>query len=206
MGLQHPLDLGANIVTYLAHKNIDGQGRVLGGAMLTNDAEFVDDLLTPFIRHTGPAMSPMNAWILLNGPETLHIIVDHHIRSASIINDFLSNHEGIKRVLFPFLDNHPQHELASSQLDAGGTMVNFELVGGEGAAFKFLNALKIIYISNNLGDAERFITQPAITTHQRLSEQDRVHLNIPDGMVRLNVGLEDCEDLLEDLDQALKMM
>ena len=158
------------------------------------------------MRHTGPAMSPMNAWILLKGLETLEIRVDRHVRSASIIADFLSDQEGIERVLYPGLDNHPQHELAKSQMDEGGTMVTFELIGGKEAAFKFLNALQIVDISNNLGDAKSLITHPATTTHQRLSEEDRKHLSISDGMVRLSVGLEDCEDLLEDLDQALKTM
>ena len=204
--LQHPLEFGADIVMYSATKHIDGQGRALGGAILTNDAEFIDDCLTPYMRHTGPAMSPMNAWILLKGLETLKIRVDHHVRSAIIIADFLSDHEGIERVLYPGLDNHPQHKLAKSQMEEGGTMVTFELIGGKEAAFKFLNALEIVDISNNLGDAKSLITHPATTTHHRLSEEDRAHLSISDGMVRLSVGLEDCEDLLEDLDQALKVM
>ena len=204
--LQHPLEFGADIVMYSATKHIDGQGRALGGAILTNDTEFIDDCLTPYMRHTGPAMSPMNAWILLKGLETLKIRVDRHVRSAIIIADFLSNHEGIERVLYPGLDNHPQHKLAKSQMEEGGTMVTFELIGGKEAAFKFLNALQIVDISNNLGDAKSLITHPATTTHHRLSEEDRAHLSISDGMVRLSVGLEDCEDLLEDLDQALKVM
>ncbi len=204
--LQHPLELGADIVMYSATKHIDGQGRALGGAILSNDTEFIEDCLTPYMRHTGPAMSPMNAWILLKGLETLEIRVERHVRSASIIADFLSDQEGIERVLYPGLDNHPQHELAKSQMDEGGTMVTFELIGGKEAAFRFLNALQIVDISNNLGDAKSLITHPATTTHQRLSEEDREHLSISEGMVRLSVGLEDCEDLLEDLDQALKTM
>ena len=204
--LQHPLEFGADIVMYSATKHIDGQGRALGGAILTNDTEFIDDCLTPYMRHTGPAMSPMNAWILLKGLETLKIRVDRHVRSAIVIADFLSDHEGIGRVLYPGLDNHPQHKLAKSQMEEGGTMVTFELIGGKEAAFKFLNALEIVDISNNLGDAKSLITHPATTTHQRLSEEDRAHLSISDGMVRLSVGLEACEDLLEDLDQALKVM
>jgi len=204
--LQHPLELGADIVMYSATKHIDGQGRALGGAILTNDSEFIDDCLTPWMRHTGPAMSPMNAWILLKGLETLKIRVDRHCRSAGLIADFLSDLEGIERVLYPGLENHPQHKLAMSQMDDGGTMVTFELVGGKSAAFDFLNALQIVDISNNLGDAKSLITHPSTTTHQRLSEDDRAHLGITDGMVRLSVGLEDCEDLMEDLDQALKVM
>ena len=204
--LQHPLELGADIVMYSATKHIDGQGRALGGAILSNDAEFIENCLTPFMRHTGPAMSPMNAWILLKGLETLEIRVERHVQNAGIIANFLSNHEGIERVLYPGLDNHPQYELAKSQMDAGGTVVTFELIGGKESAFKFLNTLEIVDISNNLGDAKSLITHPATTTHQRLSERDRANLNISESMVRLSVGLEDCEDLLEDLDQALKAM
>lgn len=204
--LQHPLELGADIVMYSATKHIDGQGRALGGAILSNDAEFIENCLTPFMRHTGPAMSPMNAWILLKGLETLEIRVERHVQNARIIANFLSNHDGVERVLYPGLDNHPQYELAKSQMDAGGTVVTFELIGGKQATFKFLNTLEIVDISNNLGDAKSLITHPATTTHQRLSERDRADLNISESMVRLSVGLEDYEDLLDDLDQALKMM
>ena len=204
--LQHPLELGADIVMYSATKHIDGQGRALGGAILSNDAEFIENCLTPFMRHTGPAMSPMNAWILLKGLETLEIRVERHVQNARIIANFLSNHDGVERVLYPGLDNHPQYELAKSQMDAGGTVVTFELIGGKEAAFKFLNTLELVDISNNLGDAKSLITHPATTTHQRLSERDRADLNISESMVRLSVGLEDYEDLLDDLDQALKMM
>lgn len=204
--LQHPLELGADIVMYSATKHIDGQGRALGGAILTNDDAFIEDCLTPYMRHTGPAMSPMNAWVLLKGLETLKIRIDRHCRSAGAIAGFLSGLEGIERVLYPGLSSHPQHGLAASQMDDGGPMVTFELTGGKTAAFRFLNALDIIDISNNLGDAKSLITHPATTTHQRLSGEDRARLGISDGMVRLSVGLEDCEDLLEDLDQALKAM
>ena len=204
--LQHPLELGADIVMYSATKHIDGQGRTLGGAILTNDDEFIDDHLTPFMRHTGPALSPMNAWVLLKGIETLKIRVDRHCRSAGIIAEFLADHDGISRVLYPGLENHPQYDLAQKQMAEGGTMVTFEVTGGKAEAFRFLNALNIVDISNNLGDAKSLTTHPATTTHQRLSEEDRTHLGITDGMIRLSVGLEDCEDLLEDLDQALKAM
>lgn len=204
--LQHPLELGADIVMYSATKHIDGQGRTLGGAILTNDDEFIDDHLTPFMRHTGPALSPMNAWVLLKGIETLKIRVDRHCRSAGIIAEFLADHDGISRVLYPGLENHPQYDLAQKQMAEGGTMVTFEVTGGKAEAFRFLNALNIVDISNNLGDAKSLATHPATTTHQRLSEEDRAHLGITDGMIRLSVGLEDCEDLLEDLDQALKAM
>ena len=204
--LQQPLELGADIVMYSATKHIDGQGRTLGGAILTNDDEFIDDHLTPFMRHTGPALSPMNAWVLLKGIETLKIRVDRHCRSAGIIAEFLADHDGISRVLYPGLENHPQYDLAQKQMAEGGTMVTFEVTGGKAEAFRFLNALNIVDISNNLGDTKSLTTHPATTTHQRLSEEDRAHLGITDGMIRLSVGLEDCEDLLEDLDQALKAM
>ncbi|MBT3910445.1 MAG: O-succinylhomoserine sulfhydrylase, partial [Rhodospirillaceae bacterium] len=148
----------------------------------------------------------MNAWVLLKGIETLKIRVDRHCRSAGIIAEFLADHDGISRVLYPGLENHPQYDLAQKQMAEGGTMVTFEVTGGKAEAFRFLNALNIVDISNNLGDAKSLTTHPATTTHQRLSEEDRAHLGITDGMIRLSVGLEDCEDLLEDLDQALKAM
>jgi len=201
--LQRPMEFGADIVMYSATKHIDGQGRALGGAILTSDEAFIEDHLTPFMRHTGPAMSPMNAWVLLKGLETLKIRVDRHCRSARIIADFLDDRDGVERVLYPGLDNHPQHELANRQMADGGTMVTFEITGGKEAAFRFLNALEIVDISNNLGDAKSLITHPATTTHQRLTPEERAHLGITDGMVRLSVGLENCEDLLEDLDAAL---
>ena len=201
--LQHPLNLGADIVMYSATKHIDGQGRALGGAILTNDEVFIEECLTPFMRHTGPAISPMNAWILLKGLETLEIRVASQCRTASIIADFLTNHFGIQRVIYPAREDHPQHELAMQQMDAGGTIVTFELIGGKSAAFKFLNALEIIDISNNLGDSKSLITHPGTTTHQRLSANERAHLGISDSMVRLSVGLEDSEDLMIDLDHAL---
>jgi O-succinylhomoserine sulfhydrylase len=201
--LQRPLELGADIVMYSATKHIDGQGRTLGGAILTNDDSFIEDCLTPLMRHTGPALSPFNAWVLLKGLETLDIRVERHCRNARAVAEFLIDDGRARGVLYPGLKSHPQHDLAMTQMSDGSTMVTFEVSGGKEGAFKFLNALGTIDISNNLGDSKSLITHPSTTTHQRLTEEDRAHLGITAGMVRLSVGLEDVEDLKEDLDQAL---
>ena len=201
--LQKPLELGADIVMYSATKHIDGQGRTLGGAILTNDDDFIENALTPFMRHTGPSLSPFNAWVLLKGLETLDIRVERHCKNALTVAEFLEGRKGVGKVLYPGLKSHPQHELAMAQMSDGSTIVSFEIDGGKEAAFRFLNALGLIDISNNLGDAKSLTTHPATTTHQRLSEEERQELNITDGLVRLSVGLEDAEDLKEDLDQAL---
>lgn len=201
--LQRPLDLGADIVMYSATKHIDGQGRTLGGAILTNDTEFLDDHLTPWMRHTGPAMSPFNAWVLLKGLETLAVRVQQQCANADKVARFLESHANTGKVLYPGLPSHPQHNLAMSQMDAGSTLVAFEIAGGKEGAFKALNALGVIDISNNLGDSKSLITHPATTTHQRLSADEKAALGITDGLVRLSVGLEDADDLIEDLDQAL---
>jgi O-succinylhomoserine sulfhydrylase len=201
--LQRPLELGADVVMYSATKHIDGQGRTLGGAVLTNDDDFVKDQLMPFYRHTGPAMSPFNAWVLLKGLETLDIRVERHCRNARKVAERLSANANVARVLYPGLDSHPQHALAMAQMKDGGTMVSFVVQGGKDGAFKFLNALRLIDISNNLGDTKSLITHPATTTHQRLSEKDRAHLGISAGLLRLSVGLEDADDLVEDLENAL---
>ena len=201
--LQRPLELGADVVMYSTTKHIDGQGRALGGAILTNDDSFFADYLTPFLRHTGPSMSPFNAWIMLKGLETLGIRVERHCQNARAIAEFLTNHKNIKTVLYPGLDSHPHHTLAMGQMSDGATVVTFEVPGGKANAFRFLNALQIINISNNLGDAKSLITHPATTTHQRLTDNERTHLGITASMSRLSVGLEDVQDLIEDLDQAL---
>ncbi len=201
--LQKPLQLGADIVMYSATKHIDGQGRSLGGAILTNDRDFVDDHLTPWMRHTGPAMSPFNAWVFLKGLETLDIRVRQHCLNARGIAEFLESHPKVERVLYPGLASHPQHELAMRQMSDGGTLVAFDIKGGKSEAFKALNGLQIIDLSNNLGDAKSLITHPATTTHQRLSPEERSAMSITDGLLRLSVGLEDVEDLKEDLDRAL---
>ena len=201
--LQKPLELGADIVMYSATKHIDGQGRTMGGAILTNDEDFFENALTPFMRHTGPTLSPFNAWVLLKGLETLDIRVERQCQNAAAVAEFLEGRKGVGKVLYPGLKSHPQHDLAMAQMSDGSTIVSFEIDGGKDAAFTFLNALGLIDISNNLGDAKSLTTHPATTTHQRLSEEERQELNITDGLVRLSVGLEDAEDIKEDLDQAL---
>ncbi len=201
--LQQPLDLGADIVVYSTTKHIDGQGRSLGGAILTNDAAFVEDPLTPFLRNTGPALSPFNAWLLLKGLETLEVRMARHCANARAVAEFLDGRPGVGRVLYPGLPSHPQHALASAQMSDGGSVVAFDLDGGKDAAFRLLNALRLIDISNNLGDAKSLITHPATTTHQRLDAAERRRMGVGDGLVRFSAGLEDVADLIEDLDRAL---
>ena len=200
--LQKPLKLGADIVVYSATKHIDGQGRCLGGAVL-GDTAFIKDVLTPFLRHTGPALSPFNAWVMLKALETLPLRVEKHCRNALEVARFLDGRRDLGRVLYPELESHPQHALAMRQMQAGGTVIAFELAGGKEAAFRFLNALKLIDISNNLGDSKSLICHPATTTHQRLSDVDKAHLGITPGLLRLSVGIEDAADLRDDLEQAL---
>jgi O-succinylhomoserine sulfhydrylase len=202
--LQRPLALGADIVVYSATKHIDGQGRTLGGAILTNDEAFITDHLTPWMRHTGPALSPFNAWVLLKGLETLAVRVRQHCDNATRVATFLESHPKIVKAIYPGLQSHPQHNLALAQMDgSGSSLVAFEIKGGKAASFRTLNALGIVDISNNLGDAKSLITHPSTTTHQRLSDDEKASLGITDGLVRLSVGLEDVDDLIEDLDQAL---
>jgi len=201
--LQKPLVFGADIVVYSATKHIDGQGRSLGGAILTNDADYVETKLVPFLRHTGPALSPFNAWLLVKGLETLELRLDRHCDNALALAEHLESRNGLRRVLYPSLESHPQHELAMRQMGAGGSIVSLELPNGRDGAFRFLNALRIIDISNNLGDAKSLATHPATTTHQRLSAEERAQLGIGDGLIRLSVGLEDVDDLKSDLDEAL---
>jgi O-succinylhomoserine sulfhydrylase len=200
--LQRPLQLGADVIVYSATKHIDGQGRALGGVVL-GTKRYVEEKLQPFLRHTGPALSPMNAWIMLKGLETLELRVARHCANAARIADFLSGHKRLTRLLFPGLASHPQHDLAMAQMSAGGSLVTFELAGGKKAAFRFLNALKLVAISNNLGDTKSLATHPATTTHQRLTPEVRAQQGITDGMVRLSVGLEDPVDLEADLTRAL---
>lgn len=200
--LQRPLELGADVVVYSATKHIDGQGRVLGGAVL-GSAEFVSDTLVPFTRHTGPSMSPFNAWVLLKGLETLRLRVDAQCASAHAIARWLEQHGQVSRVLYPALPSHPQHELAMSQMSAGGSVIAVHLHGDKGDAFEMLDALQLFDISNNLGDAKSLVTHPATTTHRRLTHQQRDTLSIGDSMIRLSVGLEATNDLINDLDQAL---
>ena len=200
--LQRPMDFGADVVAYSATKHIDGQGRCLGGAVLGSQ-EFIDDFVTPFIRHTGPALSPFNAWVLLKGLETLSLRVDRHCDAAMRIAKHLESKSQISKLLYPELESHPQKALAMAQMKRGGTVVAFELEGGKDSAFKFLNKLKIIDISNNLGDAKSLACHPATTTHQRLTDEEKERVGITPGFIRLSVGLESAEDLIADLDQAL---
>jgi O-succinylhomoserine sulfhydrylase len=202
--LQHPFEYGSDIIVYSTTKHIDGQGRTMGGALLTNDQEFFENQMTPFIRHTGPCMSPFSAWVCLKGLETLPIRVNHHCTSTLDVANYLSELKGINRVIYPGLKSHPQHDLAMSQMSAGGTIVSFEVAGGKEGAFKFLNALELIDISNNLGDAKSLATHPATTTHSRLSPEERAEFGIGDDLVRVSVGLEDVDDIKEDLARALQ--
>jgi O-succinylhomoserine sulfhydrylase len=201
--LQPAMDLGADIVVYSATKHIDGQGRCLGGAILSSQA-FVDDELLPFLRHTGPSLSPFNAWVLLKGLETLELRVERMCANALAVAKFFEARDEVENVLYPGLESHPQFALAQSQMSAGGTVVSFKLPGGKAAAFDFLDRLQLIDISNNLGDAKSLITHPATTTHQRLEPGERAALGISDGLLRLSVGLEDVEDIKDDLAQALR--
>jgi O-succinylhomoserine sulfhydrylase len=201
--LQKPLELGADIVVYSATKHIDGQGRVLGGAIL-GPKDYIDTDVQLLMRHTGPSISPFNAWVLLKGLETMRLRVEHQCAVAMRIAAALQQHPRVTMVRYPFLESHPQYELARSQMTGGGTVVTFELDGGKDAAFAALDRLQVIDISNNLGDAKSLVTHPATTTHRRLTPQARAAAGITDGVVRVSVGLEDVEDLLEDLEQALK--
>ena len=201
--LQRPLALGADIVVYSATKHIDGQGRSLGGAVLGSD-KFVRESLVPFLRHTGPALSPFNAWLLLKGIETLDLRIEQQSRSALEIARALSGHAKVERVLYPGLETHPQYALARRQMSGGSTLLALSVAGGKPGAFRFQNALKLIEISNNLGDAKSLVTHPGTTTHHRLKPEERAVLGIDDGLVRLSVGLEDPAVLIADLEQALK--
>jgi O-succinylhomoserine sulfhydrylase len=200
--LQQPLTMGADVVVYSCTKHIDGQGRVLGGAVLSNK-KWVNDVLQPFIRNTGPALSPFNAWVLLKGIETLALRVDAGCRAAASIADFLAGQRGVTRVWYPTRADHPQQALALRQMSAGGTVVTFEVAGGKDAAFRVMNGFGLIAISNNLGDSKSLATHPATTTHMRIGAEERARLGITDGVIRLSVGLEDPDDIKDDLAQAL---
>ena len=201
--LQKPMTYGADIVVYSATKHIDGQGRCLGGAIL-GPQEFITEKLTPFLRHTGPSLSPFNAWVLLKGLETLSLRMDRHCANALKIAQVLEKKTGLLRLLYPGLSSHPQHKLAMGQMSAGSSIVAFEVDGGKANAFRFLNRLKLIDISNNLGDTKSLICHPATTTHQRLTPEARAEVGISENFVRLSVGLEDVDDLIADIEQALK--
>ncbi|MDQ0325085.1 O-succinylhomoserine sulfhydrylase [Rhodopseudomonas julia] len=199
---QKPLKLGAHTVVYSATKHIDGQGRCLGGVVLSN-AEWVEEKLLPFVKHTGPALSPFNAWVLLKSLETLELRVRRQAETAAKLAEIIGAHAAVARVLYPGHPDHPQAELARRQMSGGGTMIAIDMKGGKDAAFRLSNALQIVSLSNNLGDAKSLITHPATTTHQNVAEDVRRELGITEGMLRFSVGLEDPEDLAEDVAQAL---
>ncbi len=201
--LQKPLKHGADIVVYSATKHMDGQGRCLGGVVLCKDA-FLKDYLGVFLRQTGPAISPFNAWVMLKSLETLPLRVKAQCESAAAIADHLALQAGVGAVLYPLRPDFAQAALAKRQMSGGGQIVTFTLNGGKEAAFRLLNALKLIKISNNLGDAKSLITHPATTTHQRLKPEARAELGLSDGMLRLSVGLESARDLVADLDAGLR--
>jgi O-succinylhomoserine sulfhydrylase len=200
--LQQPMKHGAHIVVHSTTKYIDGQGRCLGGAILCHE-DFLNERLQPFLRNTGPVMSPFNAWVHLKSLETLDLRMREHCANALAVARFLGRQKKIARVLYPFLEDHPQHALARRQMSGGGGVVSFEVAGGKDAAYRLMDALALIDISNNLGDAKSLITHPETTTHSRLAADARAELGITSGMLRLSVGLEDADDICEDLEQAL---
>lgn len=200
--MQKPLELGAHVVVYSATKHIDGQGRCLGGIVLS-DKKWIDENLHDYFRHTGPSLSPFNAWVLLKGLETLALRVRQQTASAGRIADLLADHPKVTRVIYPGRDDHPQADIVKKQMTGGSTLICFDLKGGKEAAFAFENALEIVLMSNNLGDAKSLITHPATTTHKNLTDEARAELGIRPGTVRLSIGLEDPEDLIGDIVQAL---
>ncbi len=199
---QRPLALGADCVVYSATKHIDGQGRCLGGVVLGSE-KFIQDNIQQLIRQTGPSMSPFNAWVLLKGLETLAVRVHRQTDSAAACAVALAKHPKIRRVIYPGRPDHPQAAIARKQMTGGSTLVAFEIDGGKKAAFRFQDGLRLVRISNNLGDAKSLITHPATTTHQRLTQAQRDELGISDGLVRLSVGLEHPDDIVEDMLSAL---
>jgi O-succinylhomoserine sulfhydrylase len=200
--LQRPLEFGADVVVHSATKYIDGQGRTLGGAVLGSKS-FIIDKLQPIIRNTGPSLSPFNAWVLVKGLETLSLRVERHCANAAKVANELSKNPAISRVLYPGRKDHPQHALAAKQMSAFGGVVTFDVKGGKAACFAALNKLGIVDIANNLGDSKSMVTHPATTTHMRIGAEERAKLGINDGTVRISVGLEDVQDIIEDLEQAL---
>ena len=201
--LQRPMEFGADIVVHSSTKFIDGQGRVLGGMILC-DEKFLADHLQIYLRNVGPSLSPFNAWVHLKSLETLDLRVRAHCKNAATVADFLATQNKVQKVIYPFRKDHPQQALAKKQMAAGGGIVTFLLDGGKKEAFRFANALKLIDVSNNLGDTKSLLTHPATTTHQRMKPEARLEAGVSDGMVRLAVGLEDTADLCDDLARALK--
>jgi O-succinylhomoserine sulfhydrylase len=200
---QSPLTLGADVVVYSATKHIDGQGRCLGGIILASE-KFIQDNIHQLIRQTGPSMSPFNAWVLLKGLETLHLRVRRQTETASAVATALASHPKITRLIYPGRPDHPQADIVRRQMLGGSTLVALEVAGGKRGTFRFLNALKLIRITNNLGDAKSLVTHPATTTHQRLTPEARAELGITDGTVRFSAGLEHPDDVVADLQTALE--
>lgn len=199
---QRTFNLGADVVIYSATKHIDGQGRCLGGVVL-GSREFIKGPLQTYLKHTGAAMSPFNAWVMLKGLETLALRCEAQATTSEFLTRELVGNVALEQVIYPFAEDHPQRDIAKVQMKRGGTVIALVLKGGKQAAFKFLNSLRIVRISNNLGDAKSLVTHPATTTHQRLSANQRCALGISDGLVRISVGLEDQNDLLTDITSAL---
>ncbi len=200
---QESLKFGADIIVYSTTKHMDGQGRTLGGCVLGTQ-EFIKDILLPFHRHTGPALSPFNAWVILKSLETYSLRMERHCFNAQKIAEFLENHPKVKRVLYPTLKSHPQHEIAKRQMNNGGAMIAFETLGEKKDTFAFMNKLQLVDISNNLGDSKSLITHPATTTHSNIAREDQEKIGITQTMCRLSVGLEHVDDLINDLKQALE--
>ncbi|BAT57962.1 O-succinylhomoserine sulfhydrylase [Variibacter gotjawalensis] len=202
---QHPLALGADCVVYSATKHIDGQGRVLGGIVLASE-KFITDNVHQFLRQTGPSLSPFNAWVMLKSLETMPLRVEKQTSNAAAVADKLAGHKKLKRLIYPGRADHPQAATIKKQMEGGSNLIAFELDADKAGTFRFLNALKLIRISNNLGDAKSLITHPSTTTHQRLTVPQRLELGITDGLVRLSCGLEHKDDLAEDLFAALEQV
>ena len=200
---QSPLKLGADVVVYSATKHIDGQGRVLGGCILSTEKIIVDHY-HQLLRQTGPSLAPFNAWVLLKGLETLSVRVERETQSAAKIADKLAGHDKLSRLVYPGRKDHPQAAIIAKQMTGGSNLIAFEVKGGKAGAFRFLNGLSLIGITNNLGDAKSLITHPTTTTHQRLTPEQRAELGIGDGLVRLSIGLEHVDDLIDDLLGALE--
>jgi len=200
---QKPFELGADCVVYSATKHIDGQGRCLGGVILASEA-FIQEHVHTFLRQTGPALSPFNAWVLLKSLETLPLRVERQTRTAGEIADALAGHAKITRLIYPGRPDHPQADIIARQMRGGSNLIALEIAGGKAAAFRLQNALRLIQISNNLGDAKSLITHPATTTHQRFTPEERAEMGVSDGLVRLSIGLEHPGDLIADLMQALE--
>jgi O-succinylhomoserine sulfhydrylase len=201
---QSPLTLGADVVVYSATKHIDGQGRCLGGIIL-GSKDFIQEHIHNYLRQTGPAISPFNAWVLVKGLETLAIRVKQQTETAGAVADALAAHPKVSRLIYPGRADHPQAALVKKQMRAGSTLIGFEVKGGKAAAFRVLNALKLTRISNNLGDSKSLVTHPATTTHQRLPIEARAELGISEGFIRFSAGLEHKDDLIEDFEAALKL-